>query len=464
MSGKRIVFIEPKPPEKHVFSAVKMPRLGPVIMGTLAKRREWEVSIQCEDIHPIDWTEIERADLVGISTLTSSIPRTYNLIKKIKQLTDALIIIGGPHVSFCDEEALRHGAGIVVRGEGESTFLEILRAVENGKRKSLSSVAGISYLANDVLVRNPVRSFLTSDELNKLPLPDFSIVRGWERKEQLMVYPFQLSRGCPNECTFCSVIQMFGRQFRGPSVERCVDIWENAAEVAHSTMFVADDNLIGNPKRAERILEGVVGRGIGKTFTAQSSIRVGKYSNLVKLLLKAGCERLYIGFESISDLVLQRTKKSQTVKEMVESLNILNDFGLKTHGMFVFFGHETADDIKRTVDFAKENRINTAQFLILTPFPGTPVYFDKLSEGSFLNFKWDHFTTLCPVFAPVNMSARKMLLRTLMAHGRFYDLDYMRRHLRKWPDKFASFYLKMGLFAHRVLWPQFFKAMFRELG
>ncbi|MBN1225000.1 MAG: cobalamin-dependent protein, partial [Candidatus Aminicenantes bacterium] len=112
----KIVFIEPKAPNLHIFSKFMLPRLGLYILGTLAKQRGWDAEIVYEEMQKIDFSQIESSDLVGISTITSTAPRAYMIADKIRQM-GIPVIMGGPHVSFQTEEALGH-ADFVIRGEG----------------------------------------------------------------------------------------------------------------------------------------------------------------------------------------------------------------------------------------------------------------------------------------------------------------------------------------------------------
>ncbi|MFQ6003720.1 MAG: cobalamin-dependent protein, partial [Candidatus Zixiibacteriota bacterium] len=124
MEIKKIVGIEPSPPGFHVFSAFKLPRLGLPQLGTILKERGYQVKIYCPDIAPINWTELLSADIVMLSTITSTAPEAYHLAKKIKEKAKVLekeisIVMGGAHVTFMAEEALNNCADYVVRGEGE---------------------------------------------------------------------------------------------------------------------------------------------------------------------------------------------------------------------------------------------------------------------------------------------------------------------------------------------------------
>ncbi|MCK4384639.1 MAG: cobalamin B12-binding domain-containing protein, partial [candidate division Zixibacteria bacterium] len=115
MEIKKIVGIEPNPSGFHVFSAFKLPRLGLPQLGSILKGKGYEVKIYCPDIAPINWAEVLSADMVMLSTITSTAPETYHLAKKIKEKAKVLgkdisIAMGGAHVTFMAEEALNNYA------------------------------------------------------------------------------------------------------------------------------------------------------------------------------------------------------------------------------------------------------------------------------------------------------------------------------------------------------------------
>ena len=113
----KIVLIEPKAPDLHIYSRFKLPRLGLLIIGALMRDRGWEVDWIFEEIRRIDFKKIVTADMVGISTITSTAPRAYLIADRVRQ-AGVPVLMGGPHVTFLAEEALQH-ADFVIRGEGE---------------------------------------------------------------------------------------------------------------------------------------------------------------------------------------------------------------------------------------------------------------------------------------------------------------------------------------------------------
>src|SRR5512143_3570689 len=126
--NKSIYFLEPKSPGIHVFSAYHIPRLGTILLATILRNRGYDTRVFIEDVAKPDWDAMEKASIVGISTITSTAPRAYRLADNFKA-QGKTVIMGGPHATFMPDEALEH-ADFVVRGEGEDTLPELLDAIE----------------------------------------------------------------------------------------------------------------------------------------------------------------------------------------------------------------------------------------------------------------------------------------------------------------------------------------------
>src|SRR5512143_292981 len=141
--SRKVYFVEAKSPGSHVFSAYPIPRLGTVLLATILRARGYDTRVYIEDVAKPDWKALNQADVVGISTITSTAPRAYKLADEFRA-KGKTVVIGGPHVTFLPEEALAH-ADYVVRGEGEDALVEVMEALEG--RRSLGDVDGLSYKA-----------------------------------------------------------------------------------------------------------------------------------------------------------------------------------------------------------------------------------------------------------------------------------------------------------------------------
>ncbi len=315
----KVVLIEPKAPGLHVYSKYKLPRLGLPILGAFIKR-ELGISpkIYFQETAKIDWKEISTADLVGISTITQTAPEAYNLLNKIKGATDTPVVMGGAHVTFLSEEALQKGADFVVRGEGEETFLELVRYLSLGVG-NLSDILGLSYRKDGIFHHNPARPAIT--DLSSLPWPDLSLMEGMENAK---IVPVVTSRGCPFNCKFCSVTSLFGRKYRFRETDDVIE--ELKALYSHnpkSIFFFYDDNFTAKPSHTKELLRKMKENGITPRWTAQARVDVVKDEELMQLMRDTNCVFLYLGLESINPATLEAYRKAQTVEDIVDAVKII---------------------------------------------------------------------------------------------------------------------------------------------
>jgi radical SAM superfamily enzyme YgiQ (UPF0313 family) len=412
---KKIVFIEPKSPGFHVYSKWGLPRLGTIILGTILKERGYDVKVFVEDIKGINFWDVFEADAVGISTITSTAPRAYEIANLVRK-EGIPVFMGGPHVTFLSDEALEH-CDYVFRGEAEDVIVPFIEALEKGS--GFESIPNLSYRRDDgTVVNNPEAERCL--ELDRFPIPDHSLIHGnTKQRNDQSVTPVMTSRGCPFGCTFCSVTRMFGRRYRFRSVGNVVDELE---ALSPKWTFFYDDNFAANRKHTKELLREMIRRGVKTKWMAQVRIDVVKDAELLELMKKSGCCYVYIGLESINPATLEALNKSQTVEDIENSIRIIHSYGIKIHGMFIFGADQ--DDIatlRRTVKFAKRLKLESVQFMVLTPLPGTPVFNDMEAEGRLISRDWGYYDAHHVVFQPRGMSYWHLQKETFKAMLRFYS-------------------------------------------
>ena len=427
MSMKRISFIEAGAPGLHVFSKFPVARVGTVLLSTILKDTGYEVKAFIEDVSTPDWEFIESSDLVCISTLTPTAIRAYSIGKRLKDKGIA-VIMGGAHPTFMPEEALQY-SDFVVRGEGDFTLPELISYLDSGA-PAIETIQGLSYRdKTGKSFHNPDRRLLKEEELNALPVPDFSLVHKWKPS---LLYSVSTSRGCPFACKFCSVIHMFGRNYRFKSAGSVLKELKHVRSVSKGTRFFVDDNFTANRERTKELLREMIAEKLTSDWTAQVRTDAAADPELLRLMADAGCYTVYIGFESINPETLEQYNKKQTLKDIVRSIRSFRDHGIHIHGMFVI-GADTddVDVIKRTVDFAIHNGISTIQLMVLTPLPGTPFFKEMKESGRLLHTDWSKYDAHHAVFRPSLMSAQTLQIETLKGMGRFYSWKYILKHLAK---------------------------------
>jgi len=412
---KKIVLVEPKTRKEHVFSTARMPRLGLPLLGTQLKNAGYEVHIYMETITDLPWSKILDADLVGISTTTSTCQEAYRLAGFLRS-HHIPVVIGGIHATFLPEEALQYG-DYVVRGEADFTFLSLVRSLEKGELPV--DIPGVSFLKNGVPVHNPCQTEVI--DVNELPIPDLNL---FVRSRISGSVPIMTSRGCPYNCSFCSVTIMFGRGFRYRNTEIVLD---ELSLYQGRSIFFCDDNFTASFQRTKELLQGMLDRKIKlKGWGAQVRVETAKNDELLELMRRTGAKIVYIGLESINPATLEAYNKKQSVEDIRESIRRFHDYGIRVHGMFVFGSDEdTVQTIRDTVDFALETRIDSVQFLMLTPLPGTPLFKKLEAEGRLLTKEWELYDGHHAVFQPAQMSAEELQEETIKAMKRFYSLRHV---------------------------------------
>lgn len=361
---------------------------------------EHEVVVIDESITNIDWEE--KYDLVGISAMTALAPRAYTIADTFRS-RGIPVVLGGMHPSTLPEEAKIHADAVVI-GEAESTWPLLLEDLSRGDLKPFYRQEKITPLRNMAV---PRRELL-------------------DRARYLVPDTVQTTRGCPHACSFCTVSQFFGRRFRFRPVEEVIS--EVKALEGEVIAFV-DDNIIGNPSYAKRLFRALAPLKI-KWFS-QGSLNIARDEDLLRLAAESGCIGLFIGFESLSPDSLAAVGKSfNKVEEYSAAIKRIHDHGIAIEGAFIFGFDEDDDSIfERTVRFAQENRLEAAQFGILTPFPGTPLRQKLEKERRILSNDWSEYTINKVVFEPKRMSPKTLQEGFNWAWQEFYSLSSISRRL-----------------------------------
>lgn len=436
----KLLFIEPKPPNLHIFSNYPIPRLGNIMLATKARQRDWNAEVIVEELSGFDIHRPPKADLVGISSITSTALRAYE-IAEIYRRKGVPVLMGGPHISFMPDEAIRH-TDFVIRGEGEVPFASFLDAFERGD--GWEKVPGLSFRKGERIIHNPSPAEPT--DLAGLPIPDFSTIRSFKNRYKRMVIPVETSRGCPYNCEFCSVAQMFGRRMRFRPIEETVEELKLNAPLGRTVFFV-DDNFAAHPERTKKLLQAIVDSGMRLRWSAQVRSDSSKDKELLDLMRRSGCFAVYIGIESINPDTLVRVKKMQTAEGVREAIERFHQHKIKVHGMFILgFDEDSKKSVRQTWRYALRNMLNSVQFLILTPLPGTRLFQKLWDEKRIISKNWSLYDAHHVVFKPRKLLPIDLQKLQMKAHEKFYSLFQQIRHLLR----FNFFELLIADYANRI--------------
>ena len=438
---KKVLFIEPRSPRPHIFSRVVIPRLGSVLLGTILQNQGVEVKVVVEEVAQPDYRNLDfKPDLVGISSISSTAPRAYALADAYRE-QGIPVVLGGAHPSFLPEEGLQH-ADYVVCGEGDQALPELLQAIEgNG---DLSQVANVCYRQDGQVHKNPWRPFL--DDLDSLPIPNYQLIHQWRPNASNV--SIATSRGCPFNCSFCSVIMMFGRKYRSCSVDRIMEeIRVNASRAKH--IFFCDDNFTANRQRIKELCERLLRENIKIEWSAQVRVEAARDPELLDLMSRAGCYVVYVGLESINPATLKAYNKSQDLDSIKECVINFHKSGIKVHGMFVFGSEQDHYQVIRdTVKFSRGIDLDSLQYLILTPVPGTPVYAELEKQNRIICRDWSQYDGHHAVFQPRQFTTYELQTETIRAMKKFYSWGSVLKRIlaRDW------FYVMLRTYGRLLIW------------
>ena len=420
---RKIIFIEPKSPNLHIFSKFPLPRLGIFILGAILKEKGWDVEIIVEQSQKLDFEKMKCVDMVGISTITPTAPRAFAIADRLR-CSGVPVIMGGPHVTFLPDEALEH-ADYVIRGEAEEALIRFIETWENGK--NFSEVPNLSYKTNGKIFHNPLEPLQRS--LDQNPYPDFSLSKYVRKKiGGMTTIPFQTSRGCPFHCSFCSVAGMFGKAYRFRSTENIIEELRRY-DPKKNTIFFYDDNFTANHKRARELLLRMIEEDFNFQWSTQVRVDIAKDSELMGLMRRAGCHTVYVGMESVNPASLKSMKKQQTVEEMAQAMQMFRQHHIHVHGMFVYgFDEDDWHTVKETVKFAKKARFSSTQFMILTPLPGSEFFNKVICENRIQFHDWALYDAHHAVFKPKQLSLFELQRAQIYSHSKFYSFKEIIRH------------------------------------
>jgi len=411
---KKLVFVEPKSTHLHVYSKVCIPRLGSVLLGTIMRAKGYDVRVYIEDIHDLDMAEVLSADLVAISAITSTAPQSYRLADKVRE-AGAIAVMGGTHTSFLPEEGMQH-ADFVVRGEGEFAFQELVDAIQRGE--GFDGIQNLTYrTADGGLAHNAERPKIPNLDVN--PIPDYHLIEGWKPGGVISV---ATSRGCPFSCTFCSVPGMYGHAFRTHSIERVLQ--ELQSHKGNMYTFFADDIFTANKKRCKELLRGMITRDLTPQWGAQVRTETVDDPELLQMMRDSNCFNVYVGFESINPRTLKLFQKKQDLAKIERSIERFHAHKIRIHGMFVVGSDE--DDLETldaTATFARKHDIDSIQFMILTPIPGSPDWDTLYAKGDkyVINKNWSLYDGHHCVHQPRRMSPYELQMGAIKAMEKFYS-------------------------------------------
>lgn len=401
----RIVLISPRGPLYRHRTGIwkRAMRYMPLTLTTLASLVPDELNAEVvlvdegiTDINP----DIE-ADLVGISAITGTARRSYELAAKFRQ-RGIPVVLGGVHPTLVPDDAQPHCDALVV-GYAEETWPQLLR---------------------DFVAGNMRRRYDQSPDLklDNLPFPRREMLPA---RHYATPHTIEATRGCIHQCEFCVVPAAWGRPRQKPVADVIADI----RQMRPRRLIFLDLNLIADVAYAKELFTALIPLGV--KWGGLATTMIAWDDELLDLAARSGCGALLLGFESLSQTVLDETRKGFNMRRdyhfVVRQLHARN---IAIMGCFVFgFDHDDTDTFARTVDFVNEANIDLPRYAILTPFPGTPLFARLKCEGRILTENWEQYDGQHVVYQPATMTPQELAQRTEWAWKKTYSFRSITKRL-----------------------------------
>jgi radical SAM superfamily enzyme YgiQ (UPF0313 family) len=343
-----------------------MPPLSLITVAALLPR-EWRLRLVDLNVEPLTDQLWSWADLVMLSGLILQRQNLLSLVREAK-FRGKTVVVGGPYATSLPEEVLAAGADFVVRGEGETTiplFLEVLARGQRGR-----------------VIKCDSRPDLTIS-----PIPRFDLVNLYDYADLAI----QTSRGCPHDCEFCDVVQLYGRRPRYKEPRQVVAELETIFQLGwRGPVFICDDNFIGNKTHARAILREMTrwskSRGEPFIFNTQATANLGRDAALIDQMTEANFVEVFLGIESLEDDALNISQKYQNhLISMVESIETIKANGLSIMGSFILgMDGEQPGAGERLISFIERTSIPINMVNLLQPVPYTRLWQRLQREGRLL--------------------------------------------------------------------------------
>lgn len=333
-----------------------------------------------------------KPDVVGITAYTAESWAAKALCRRAKRaLPTVPVVVGGYHATMATEDFMAEAAvDFAVIGEGEQTFPALLAAIEQGS--GFEDVEGIAYRTGDTWMRTAPRALVA--DLNTLPLPDWDLVDRYQRRYYMNVMgvagSVETSRGCPFDCSFCSVWVFNSRHYRTKSPRRVLQELDRLPESIDVVVFT-DDEFWVQAGRAVAIADAIAARPPswrGSRWRYWAQVRtddLNRHPELVEHWAAVGLKVLLLGIESHKDSDLRDLyHKRNTVRAAEFALQTMRRSGVEAWGCFIVNPDWDEQDFSDLADFVNRHEIAFPQFTVLTPLPGT-VLTQRLSEAGQLD-------------------------------------------------------------------------------
>ncbi len=443
-----ILLVYPKYPDtfwsfrhalKFVSKKASFPPLGLLTVAAMLPR-EWNKKLIDMNADDLKDDDIIRADYVFISAMSIQSDSTDQVIERCRNL-NTKIVAGGP--LFTSSPELYSDVDHLVLNEAEITLPRFLQDLSRGE---------------------PLKKYTTEDwaEITTTPLPQWDLIR----MKNYSSMNVQYSRGCPYDCDFCDITVLYGRRPRTKSKEQVIAELDTLYYSGwRGPVFFVDDNFIGNKVKLKKEILPAIAEWMDKRkspffLNTEASINLADDDNLMKLMVRAGFEAVFIGIESPNEESLVECNKNQNRnRDLISSIKRIQDFGLEVQGGFIVgFDNDPPSIFEKLTNFIQESGIVTAMVGLLNAPKGTKLQKRLENEGRLLKDFTGNNTDFSINFIP-QMSHKTLLDGYKKILDKIYSPQYyyerVTRFLKDFKPKKKVFHLNMSYIL------ALFKSMYR---
>ena len=405
-------------------------------------------------------------DVVGCTSITPSIYKAEEILKAAQDVCpDAIRVLGGVHATFMYKQVLSEApwVDVIVRGEGEEIFLELIRAIDSGRWPSgRGAINGLAFREGDRIIATQAAPTVKDLEAIK---PDWSLL-DWSKYiyvplNERVAIP-NLARGCPFTCSFCSQWK-FWRDYRVRNPIKVVDEIEQLVEEHQVGFFVlADEEPTINRKKFVQFCEELIARGLPDKVKWGINTRVTdimRDRELLPLYRKAGLVHVSLGTEAAAQLKLDRFNKETRVAENKEAIRLLREADIFVEAQFIVgLDNETEETLEETFRMAWEWQPDLANWSMYTPWPFSPLFQEIRDQVEVFDFSKYNFVT--PIMRPKALTRGRLLNGVMKNYRRFY----MRKALFHYPWRGTGFRRRYLLGCLKAFLKAGFARTFYDLG
>jgi radical SAM superfamily enzyme YgiQ (UPF0313 family) len=410
LEKNKILLIEPPFNRlfKETYSLNRFPLSLGYLSGAIKKETDWDILVYNADFSPVSeapkvsyqagvgfynylaylkdyskplWQEIKSQILkygpqvVGLSSKSQNFASACIVAKLAKEVDEKIIVVlGGPHSSAVGKDVFQcQDIDVCVRGEGERTIVEFLKALE--AKKEWSGVKGVAYRENGKIFENPSREYI--ENLDSLCVP-CDIAR--DVLIDFDLYPITAfkyifaTRGCPYNCFFCGSRKIWSQKVRFRSAEHVMGEIKNLYERGLKSVHFDDDTFGINKEYTTKMCEAFIKYCPGMKWSCELHVKLVN-EETIALMKKAGCFQIQLGIESGNNEILKAMRKNITVDEALRACRIIKKFGIELHTFFMIgFPQETEATLRDTIDVMDRIKSDLVIYSIFNPYPGTEAF------------------------------------------------------------------------------------------